>query len=296
MNFYTVPSVIIGKPATYQVTVAAVNTTSLRGVSENLWRVGDLATFVDPITGTTLYQTRVTAVDEVEFGHPQFGSLSTRTLTFDRPIDGFRFASGPTAIDSAGFRNDTAIYNSSTSKGFLVQGTTLSNARRYGQFVMADDVQLLDSTYHGLSDSAIAGHNESNWPIGLYANNVLVQNNRCLRNGFSSRYFEQDYLAGVVAFNMDRLGHQFVERAEYGLSRIEISDNIFRGWGKTAIAARNVSNLTIENNQIFSPLAFPNSADSNQWFGVDLQFNRDVELLENKLFSGVEMLRDVSNV
>ena len=57
MNFYTVPSVIIGKPATHQVTVAAVNTTSLRVVSENLWRVGDLATFVDPITGTTLYQT-----------------------------------------------------------------------------------------------------------------------------------------------------------------------------------------------------------------------------------------------
>ena len=160
---------------------------------------------------------------------------------------------------------------------------------------MADNVQLLDSTYHGLSDSAIAGHNESNWPIGLYANNVLVQNNRFLRNGFSSRYFEQDYLAGVVAFNMDRLGHQFVERADYGLSRIEIRDNVFRGWGKTAIAARNVSNLTIENNQIFSPLAYPTS-DNSGWLGLDLQFNRDVELQENELFSSVEKLREVSNV
>jgi hypothetical protein len=142
-------------------------------------------------------------------------------------------------------------------------------------------VQLVDSTYFGLTDSAIAGHNESNWPIGLYASNVLVQNNRFLRNGFSSRYFTEDYLAGVVAFNMDRLGHQFVERADYGLSRIEISNNIFRGWGKTAIAAQNVSNLTIESNQIYSPLGFPNPSASDRWYGIDLKFNRDVDVLEN---------------
>ena len=177
-----------------------------------------------------------------------------------------------------------------------MQGATLSNARRYGQFVMADDVQLVDSTYFGLTDSAIAGHNESNWPIGLYANNVLVQNNRFLRNGFSSRYFSNDYLAGVVAFNMDRLEHQFVERAEYGLSRIEISDNVFRGWGKTAIAVRNVSNLTIENNQIYSPLGYPEPSNSNRWYGLDLQFNRDVNLLDNELFADVEMARELFNV
>jgi hypothetical protein len=296
MNFYTVPSVIIGRPTTHQVTVAAVNFSTLRGVSAGLWQLGDVATFVDPTTGTTLFETRVTAIDAIEFSHPQFGVLSTQTLTFDRSIDGVRFATGPTANDTDGFRNDTAIYNSSTSRGFLVQGATLSNARRYGQFVMADDVQLVDSTYFGLTDSAIAGHNESNWPIGLYASNVLVQNNRFLRNGFSSRYFTEDYLAGVVAFNMDRLGHQFVERADYGLSRIEISNNIFRGWGKTAIAAQNVSNLTIESNQIYSPLGFPNPSASDRWYGIDLKFNRDVDVLENELFSNVEFLRDALSV
>ncbi|WP_075083317.1 hypothetical protein [Mariniblastus fucicola] len=294
MNFYTVPSVIVGKPVTNTITVAAVNVDVLAGVSEQLWRVGDLATFVDPTEGKTLYQSRVVAVEQIEFGHPQFGVLSTQSLTFDRPITEIRFATGPSTIDSDGFKNDTAVYNASTSQGFLVQGATLSNARRYGQFVMADDVQLVDSTYHGLTDSAIAGHNESNWPVGLYSSNVLVQNNRFLRNGFSSRYFGNDYLAGVVAFNMDRLGHEFVERDEYGLSRIEIVDNVFRGWGKTAIAARNVSGLTIENNEIFSPLGYPVSSSSGQWFAIDVQFSRDVNVLDNDLFSSVDFIREVS--
>ncbi len=296
MNFYTVPSVIVGKPSMNRVTLAALNFGSLGGVSDGLWKVGDVATFVDPTTGSTLYERRVTAIDSVNFGHSQFGVIATQSITFDGQINGVRFATGSTANESDGFRDDTAVYNSSTSRGFLVQGATLSNARRYGQFVMADDVQLVDSTYLGLTDSAIAGHNESNWPIGLYANNVLVQNNRFLRNGFSSRYFDQDYLAGVVAFNMDRLGHQFVERAEYGLSRIEIADNVFRGWGKTAIAARNVSNLKIENNQIYSPLGYPFPSASDRWYGIDVQFNRDVKILENQLFSNVELLRDLFSV
>lgn len=293
MNFYTIPSVIVGKPTTHSITVAAVNIDRLLGVSKQQWKVGDVATFVDPVEGNTLFEARIVATDDVEFGHPQFGVLSTQTLTFNRSIDGVRFATGTTASDNDGFRNDTAVYNSSTSRGFLVQGSTLSNARRFGQFVMADDVQLVDSTYFGLTDSAIAGHNESNWPIGLYSSNVLVQNNRFLRNGFSSRYFDNDYLAGVVAFNMDRLGHQFVERAEFGLSRIEIVDNVFRGWGKTAIAARNVSGLTIEGNEIYSPLAYPEPSLSDRWFAIDVQFNRDVNVLDNELFSNVDLVREV---
>ena len=294
MNFYTVPSVIVGRPTLNQLTLASVNIDVLRGIGDQLWSVGDIATFVDPVEGRTLIEARVTAIESVDFGHPQFGVLATQTLTFDQPIEGVRFATAGTVGDAEGFRNDTAIYNSSTSKGFLVQGTTLSNARRYGQFLMADDVQLVDNTYLGLTDSAIAGHNESNWPIGLYSSNVLVQNNRFLRNGFSAQYFGNDYLAGVVAFNMDRLGHQFVERAEYGISRIEIVDNVFRGWGKTAIAARNVSGLTIENNQIYSPLGNP-SGIANEWIAIDTQFNRDVKLLDNNLFANVEMLRELSN-
>ena len=295
MNFYTVPSVIVGKPAVDQITLASVNIDVLRGISDQLWEVGDLATFVDPVDGMTLFEARVEAIKSTNFGHPQFGILPTRTLTFDKPIQGVRFATGPTENDSEGFRNDTAVYNSSTSRGFLVQGSSLTNARRFGQFLMADDVQLVDSTYHGLTDSAIAAHNESNWPIGLYSSNVLVQNNQFLRNGFSSRYFANGYLAGVVAFNMDSLGHRFVERHEFGISRIEITDNVFRGWGKTAIAARNVSGLTISNNRIYSPLAYPDRS-SNQWFALDIQFSREIELFDNELFSNVEMLRDIRNL
>ena len=145
-NFYSVPSVIIGKPASNRITIAAATVSSLVGVSDQLWKIGDLATFVDPIEGETLYESRVIGIESVEFGDPRFGVLATQTLTFDRPINGVRFASA-SANDTFSFRNDTTIYNSSTSRGFLVQGTTHSNARRYGQFLMADDVQLVDNTY-----------------------------------------------------------------------------------------------------------------------------------------------------
>ena len=295
MNFYSVPTVVVGKPASNQLTLANVVQDSLRSISEHLWHVGDVATFVDPVSGETIAESRVESIESVEFGHPDFGTLSTQTLTFSEPINGIRFASGKGVNDEFGFRNDTAVYNSSTSQGFLVQGTTLSNARRYGQFLMADNVQLVDNTYSNLSDSAIKGSNESNWPIGLYTENVLVQNNRFNRNGFSQRFFAEDYLAGVVAFNMDRLGHEFVKGPQYELSRIEIIDNIFRGWGKTAIAAKNVSGLRIEGNRIFSPLGFPDNT-GRRWYAVDVEFNRDVNVAENELLSGVDFIKNANNV
>ena len=293
MNFYSVPSAAVAQPTANQLTIATVTFSSLAATSSNKWQVGDIAGFVDAVEGKLIREARVTAVSATTIEVPDVGELSTQTLTFDQPISNIRFASTENGTDPARYLNDTTIYNQSVSRGFLVQGSTLSNARRYGQFVMANDVQLVDSTYLGLTDSAIAGHNESNWPIGLYSQNVLVQNNRFLRSGFSQRYFQERYFAGVVAFHADRLGHQLVDRSDYLYSRITISDNIFRGWGKTAIAVRNASNITIENNRIFSPLAFP--MNDRGWFAVDVQFNRDLEIKDNNLFSNVQFLNEVQN-
>lgn len=293
MNFYSVPSAAIDQPSSNQLTVATVTVSSLVGASDSKWKIGDVAAFVEPANARILQEARVTAVESIVVEHPEVGRLVTQTLTFDQNVANIRFASNENGTDPLGYVNDTTIYNQSVSRGFLVQGTTLANARRYGQFVMANDVQLVDNSYVGLSDSAIAGHNESNWPIGLYAENVLVQSNRFLRNGFSQRYFQERYFAGVVAFHADQLGHRLVDRADYLYSRITISDNIFRGWGKTAIAVRNAYGVTISDNQIYSPLAFP--INNRPWFAVDLQFNRDVDVNDNELFSNVQFLTSQGN-
>jgi len=264
MNFYNVPLAALDQPEPNQLTVATVARDRLVGVREAAVQVGDLMTFLDPVSGVVIQKARVVSIETTTIEDPLQGEIHTRTLTFDQDINGIRFGSKAGDSDVVGYRDDTQIYNSTTSRGFLVQGTRLANSRRYGNYLMANDVQLVDNTYTGLSDSAIAAHNETNWPIGLYSSNVLVHNNRFLLSGFSRPYFEDPYFAGVVAFHMDRLVDEFVEETEFELSRITISDNTFRGWGKTAIAVRNASNVSITGNAFYSPRAYPNP-DRQDW-------------------------------
>ena len=110
---------------------------------------------------------------------------------------------------------------------------------------MAENVQIVDSLYSGLSDAAIAGHNEASWPLGNLPSDVLIQNNRFNNIGFSREYLSQDYARGVVSFQIDssqldrEFGRQVVDRLTTGVSNLTIRDNTFRLWGKAAISVRN---------------------------------------------------------
>jgi len=181
-------------------------------------------------------------------------------LTFDQAIDA---AARPyNGTDVEGFGNDTQIFNRDLSKNFLVQGSLFRNTRRYGTFLMAENVQIVDSLYSGLSDAAIAGHNEASWPLGNLPSDVLIQNNRFNSTGFSREYLSQDYARGVVSFQVDatelgrEFGRQRVDRLNAGITNVTIRDNTFRLWGKAAISVRNAQNVTVEGNRIF-------------WYGAD---------------------------
>lgn len=294
MNFYNVPLAALEQPAANQLTVATVARDRLVGLRAAAVQVGDLLTFLDPVRGVVKQKARVESIESVTAFDPLQGEIQTLTITFDQDIKGIRFASRAGDSDFVGYRDDTSIFNETTSRGFLVQGTRLANSRRHGNYLMANDVQLVDNTYAGISDSAIAAHNETNWPLGLYSSNVLVHNNRFLLNGFSRPFLEDPYFAGVVAFHMDRLSNQFVETGEFELSRITISDNTFRGWGKTAIAVRNASNVNIVGNTFYSPLAFP-TPERQDWVVIDAQQNRELTVNGNALRADVEFLRDINN-
>ena len=178
--------------------------------------------FFDPVKGEVIQEARIASVGQTI----ERDGVTMVKLTFDQPIDS---AARPyIESDVEGFGNDTQIFNRDLSKNFLVQGSQFRNTRRYGTFLMSENVQIVDSLYSGLSDAAIAGHNEASWPLGNLPSDVLIQNNRFNSIGFSREYLSQDYATGVISFQIDsaqlgrEFGRQVVDRLSAGLSLIHI--------------------------------------------------------------------------
>ncbi len=256
-NFYTLPLAInqrLFNPR--EMIVTAVANAQKSNINRGLFKVGDRLQFFDPVKGEIIQEARI---EKIGPGVLRDGVTMTK-LTFDQAIT--REAKIYTENDIEKFGDDTQIFNRDLSKNFLVQETQFRNSRRYGTFLMAENVQLVDNTYAGLSDAAIAGHNEAGWPLGNLPGDILIQNNRFNRIGFSREFLSQGYATGVVSFQLDRnrrglqFGRQTVDRLADDIGNLVISDNTFRLWGKAAISIRNSRHVTIENNRIF-------------WYGAD---------------------------
>ena len=212
--------------------------------------------FFDPVKGEVIQEARIASVGQTI----ERDGVTMVKLTFDQPIDSAARAYIESDVER--FGNDTQIFNRDLSKNYLVQGSQFRNSRRYGTFLMSENVQIVDSLYSGLSDAAIAGHNEASWPLGNLPSDVLIQNNRFNSIGFSREYLSQDYARGVVSFQIDsaqldrEFGRQVVDRLGAGVTNLTIRDNTFRLWGKAAISVRNAQNVTVQGNQIY-------------WYGAD---------------------------
>jgi hypothetical protein len=211
-------------------------------------------------------EVQVIAVRETMISDPvdPFGTpIRFQTVTIDQPVEGVLEGNNS---DAAGFRNETTVFNLDSSRSSLVQDSKLQNSRRYGNFLMSNNVHLIDNLYEGLSDEAVAAHNEPGWPLGLFANDILVQGNDFINNGFSEPYLSDDFHAGTVAFHAARYvdptlpGNSIdqtdylVDENEYVYRDIEIRDNVFYHWRKSAISIRNAQGVTVADNAIFAEL------------------------------------------
>lgn len=256
-NFYTLPLAINQRLLNpRELVVTAVTPDEKLSINRDLYQEGDRLQFFDPVKGEVIQEARIASVGQTI----ERDGVTMVKLTFDQPIDS---AARPyIESDVEGFGNDTQIFNRDLSKNFLVQGSQFRNTRRYGTFLMSENVQIVDSLYSGLSDAAIAGHNEASWPLGNLPSDVLIQNNRFNSIGFSREYLSQDYATGVISFQIDsaqlgrEFGRQVVDRLSAGVTNLNIRDNTFRLWGKAAISVRNAQNVTIHGNQIY-------------WYGAD---------------------------
>ena len=284
-NFYTTPFTPLSQSADLRTFVFA-NVPFRGGESQDpgfafasSFKLGDHLTFYQTATGEILGEARIESVQYNEIGNRTVG------VTLDQPMFGVSIETPGSGNGDDNYLNNTTVYNNELASGFLIQDSVFSNARRHGVYLMAHRTQIVDSIFEGISDQAIAGHNETGWPLGLFASDVLIQNNEFVNNGFSLPYQSDPQYAGVVAFNMDRYAdRKLVDRTETPYRNIRILDNLFDQWSKSAISIRNAREVVISDN-VFRA-AGPHGASDVENFGrntaIRIAWSKDVELDSNR--------------
>ena len=132
---------------------------------------GDEVSFFQPLEGTILLETKVVSVSPADGGFK---------VVFADPLPaGLRFQ-GPV-------QQATQIWNRSKSCGdFMVRDSTFINIRRYGTVFRSRRGVIEGNTYQGTSSRAITFRNETDWPNGLYASQIIVRGNKIIDSGFDS--------------------------------------------------------------------------------------------------------------
>ena len=121
--------------------MTAVTSGGRLDVNRDLYQEGDRLQFFDPVKGEIIQEARIAVVGQ---SFERDGVTMVR-LTFDQPIDSAARAYVESDVER--FGNDTQIFNRDLSKNFLVQGSQFRNSRRYGTFLMSENVQIVDSLY-----------------------------------------------------------------------------------------------------------------------------------------------------
>ena len=251
-NLYSLPSTIVNIVAPNVLDLATVNFSQIANSYDRRFVPGDKVLFYDPIKGVELREARVLSSETLP-GDATTDFKRINRVTFDQPITGAVVSDNSDRVGEAflGYRNDIQVFNRDLSKNGLIQNSAFSNSRRFGTFLMAENVQIVDSTYTGLQNSAIAAHNQTSWPLGNIPRDILLQNNDFNFNGFGAPYLEDAHTRAVVSFKLDRHRDLVVQGHSHLISNLTIADNRFRLWSKTALSVRNSQNVTITGNEFF---------------------------------------------
>lgn len=259
MNFYTRPMTVHEIVSDTELTLATLVPGWIANLPVDSIQIGDRLTFFNPVAGSVIKESKVIGIRESMVSDPSDASriLRMQTVTFDQPIKGI-VPGDPS--DRDGYLNDTTVFNHNAMRSALVQDSTLSNARRYGNYLMASNVQLIDNVYEGLSDEAITANNEPGWPLGPFAEDILIQGNQFIDNGFSRRFLDDPFHTGTVtvksaryvnrlnASNPTKQSDHLVDTNEYVFRNVKILDNLFYHWNKSAVSVRNAQHVEISDN------------------------------------------------
>lgn len=290
MNFYTSPLVFTGLPSQLTATTwkapvkqapsHAPGFDNLLPVTKDVVKEGDEFTIYEPIFGTS----RATQPDQFatvvgwdldaagKITHLHFDGIAPKQT--GTPAPGTGAVVTPSDDD---VRDNWTLYNRSVSKSAVVIGNQFLNSKRHGIYVMSSQTQILDNTFSGLAGQAVAGRNETGWPLGSFANSVLVQGNMFSDNGTGRKAMDEEFQSGDVSFLATRylpdpdptnsedesIPDVFLNKPWYYYKNLEIRDNVFYHWRKAAITVRNARNVNIVGNTILAPQKFHDLDDTD---------------------------------
>ena len=276
-NLYSLPSAIVNVVSATELEFTVVAFDSLIDSSASRYQRGDKVIFYEPITGRSLKEARVVSAEVVR-GTGDLKHLWISRVKFDQPVPGIIAAGNDDRF--LRYRNDIQVFNRELAKNGLLQNTSFTNSRRYGIFLMAENVEVADNDFTGLNSTAIAGHNQTGWPLGNLPRDILIQNNTFRFNGFSNRHLTNDNVRAVVSFKLDRLRDRIVNRHSNLISNLTIADNRFLDWGKTALSVRNAQHVRITGNHFQNPMrtGMPNSLRHV----IEIAYGNDVQVLDSK--------------
>ena len=189
---------------------------------------GDSASFFRPPAGQILLETSVRSVAQDSSGF---------WVTFEDPVPG-------NLILNENWTLGDQVWNRSKSCGdFVIRNNSFLGVRRYGTVFRAKNGVIENNLYDGSSGAAIIFLNETAYPNGLYASNIIIRNNT-IRNCAFDRIGTK-----VITSLFKRLGQQ--EPAEsIGPRNFLIENNSIDDCGRPPLEFWSTGDVVIRNNRL----------------------------------------------
>ncbi len=212
--------------------------------------VGDNVSFFEPQKGKISLETKVVKVEKqndgrykVWFNHELPDEMITSETMMASNVS-HRESTGHVDAKASNLRlqDRTQIWNRSKSCGeFAIRNSQFTNIRRYGCVFRSKRGIIENTSFDGCSSNAIKFHNETQWPNGLYASEIIIRNNFIKNSGFDSNATQ-----AVISFVFERRGGGIVE--SIGARNLLIEGNMINQCPSPAISLESTKNVTIRRN------------------------------------------------
>ena len=214
------------------------------------FEMGDEVSFFEPTLGKILLETVVLNVQKQEDGLylVEFRDELPDTLITSEELHRLantepkKNGGWDSKANSSKLQDRTQIWNRSKSCGeFVIRNSKFTNIRRYGSVFRSKRGLIENNIYKSCSSKAINFRNETAWPNGLYASEIIIRNNEVEDCGFDGNGTQ-----AVVSFEFERRGGGVVQST--GARNLLIEDNLIKDCPSPAMEFIATGNVLIRNN------------------------------------------------
>ncbi|MCP4312681.1 MAG: hypothetical protein GY790_15575 [Bacteroidetes bacterium] len=211
----------------------------------------DEVSFFEPTEGKILLETEVINVQKQEDGRylVEFrdelpnNMITGEELARVKANEPKKNGGWDANANSSKLQDRTQIWNRSKSCGeFVIRNSKFTNIRRYGSVFRAKRGLIENNLYKSASSMAINFRNETAWPNGLYASEIIIRNNVIDDCGFDGNATQP-----VISFKFERRGGGIVQ--SIGARNLLIEGNTIIDCPSPAIGLEATSDVVIRNNR-----------------------------------------------